>query len=167
MKRVLQRLLPFMLVLAVTPVLAETKIGFVNAQRVINESPQAKKAEQKIQKEFEKRSQDLQQLSKRLQSLQENLERNGITLQESERRIKERELNDANREFQRKQREFNEDLTLRKNEEMAAIFERADKVIKQIFETEKYDLIVREAVFVNPRIDITDKVIKMLSESAK
>jgi outer membrane protein len=152
--------------LVATPVLAEYKLGFVNAQRVVNESPQAKKAKQKIEKEFEKRDQELQRLSKQLQSMQESLEKNAVTMADSERRAKEREFNDLNRDFQRKQRDFREELNLRQNEEMAAIFERANKAIKQIAEAEKYDLIVQEAVFYSPRIDLTDKVIKALGDGA-
>lgn len=153
--------------LAVMPAAAETvKIGFVNGQRVVNESPQAKRAKQKLEKEFEKRDQELQQMAKRLQTMQENLEKNAVTMAESERRTKEREFAELNREFQRKQREFREDLNLRQNEELAAIFERANKVIKQVAEAEKFDLIVQEAVYVSPRIDITEKVIKALSNDA-
>ena len=166
MKRVFKTIVPLLFALAVTPALAELKLGFVNGQRVVNESPQAKRAKQKLEKEFEKRDQELQQLSKRLQSMQENLEKNGVTMGESERRTKEREFNDLNRDFQRKQREFREDLNLRQNEEMAAIFERANKIIKQIAEAEKFDLIVQEAVYFSPRIDITEKVVKALSDSA-
>ena len=70
---------------------------------------------------------------------------------------------EQDREFQRKRREFQEDLTQRKNEELSSVVERANKVIKQIFETEKYDLILQEAVFASTRIDITDKVIKALN----
>lgn len=143
----------------------EIKIGFVNGQRVINESPQAAKAKKKLEKEFEKRDQDLQRLGKQLQSMQEGLEKNAVTLSEADRRNKEREFNDLNREFQRRQREFREDLNLRQNEEMSAIYERVNKVIKQVAESEKYDLILQEAVVVSNRIDLTDKVIKALQES--
>lgn len=166
MKRAFQIMAPLLLALTVTPALAEFKLGFVNGQRVVNESPQAKRAKQKLEKEFEKRDQELQQLSKRLQSMQENLEKNGVTMAESERRTKEREFSELSRDFQRKQREFREDLNLRQNEEMAAIFERANKIIKQIAEAEKYDLIVQEAVYFSPRIDLTEKVVKALSDSA-
>ncbi len=166
MKRMLKTLISLTLALALTPALAELKLGFVNGQRVVNESPQAKRAKQKLEKEFEKRDQELQQLSKRLQTMQENLEKNGVTMAEGERRTKEREFNELNREFQRKQREFREDLNLRQNEEMAAIFERANRVIKQIAEAEKFDLIVQEAVYFSPRIDITEKVIKALSSDS-
>ncbi|MDP2809635.1 MAG: OmpH family outer membrane protein [Rhodocyclaceae bacterium] len=141
---------------------AETRIGFVNGQRVITESPQAIKAKKKIEKEFEKRNEDLQKMAKQLQSMQETMEKNAVTLSESDRRNKEREFNDMNREFQRKQREFREDLNLRQNEEMAAIYERANKVIRQIAEAEKFDLILQEAVYFSPRIDLTDKVLKAL-----
>ena len=165
MKRFLLTATSALLCLAVTPgFAADFKLGFVNAQRVVNESPQAKRAKQKIEKEFERRDQELQQLSKKLQGLQESLEKNGVTMAESERKNKEREFNDLNRDFQRKQREFREDLNLRQNEEMAAIFERANKVIRQLAEAEKYDLIVQEAVYFSPRIDITEKVIKALGD---
>lgn len=167
MSTMLKSLVPLLFALLATPVLAEFKLGFVNGQRVVNESPQAKKAKQKIEKEFERRDQELQQLSKRLQSMQESIDKNGMTMSESERKSKEREFGDLNRDFQRKQRDFREELNLRQNEEMAAIFERANKVIKQIAEAEKFDLIVQEAVYFSPRIDITDKVIKALGDAAK
>jgi outer membrane protein len=67
-------------------------------------------------------------------------------------------------DFQRMQREYREDLNLRRNQELATLFERANRVIKQIAESEKYDLILQEAVYRNPRIDITDKVLKALAE---
>ncbi len=166
MSTMLKSLIPLLIALLATPAFAEFKLGFVNGQRVVNESPQAKKAKQKIEKEFERRDQELQQLSKRLQSMQESMDKNGMTISEGERKSKEREFGDLNRDFQRKQREFKEDLNLRQNEEMAAIFERANKVIKQIAEAEKYDLIVQEAVYFSSRIDITDKVIKALGDGA-
>ncbi|MCX7170706.1 MAG: OmpH family outer membrane protein [Proteobacteria bacterium] len=146
---------------------AEVKIGFVNSQRILNDAPQAAKAKKKLEKEFEKRDQELLKLSKQLQTAQESLEKNSVTLPEAERRSKEREFNELNRDFLRKQREFKEDLNLRQNEEMAAIYERVNKVIKGIAETDKYDIIFQEAVYANQRIDLTDRVIKALGESAK
>jgi outer membrane protein len=147
--------------------LAEGKIGAINIQKILNDAPQAAKAKKKIEKDFEKRDQDLQRLAKQLQGMQENLEKNAVTMAESDRRNKEREFNDLNRDFQRKQREFREDLSQRQNEEMAAIFERVNKIIKQIAEAEKFDIIFQEAAYVNPRIDITDKVIKALGDGTK
>ena len=144
---------------------AEGKIGFVNSQKILNDAPQAARAKKKIEKDFEKRDQDLQRIAKQLQGMQENLDKNAVTMAESERRTKEREFNDLNREFQRKQREFREDLSQRQNEETAAIFERVNKVIRQIADAEKYDIIFQEAVYASPRIDITDKVLKALSEA--
>lgn len=146
---------------------ADMKIGFVNGQRVINESPQAVKAKKKIEKEFEKRDQDLQKMAKQLQAMQEDMEKNSAVMAESARHAKEREFNDLNRDFQRKQREFREDLNLRQNEEMAAIYENVNKIIKKVAESEKFDLIVQEAVYFSPKIDITDKVIKALGDASK
>ncbi|MFH1869166.1 MAG: OmpH family outer membrane protein [Pseudomonadota bacterium] len=148
-------------------VLAESKIGFVNSQKILNDAPQAARAKKKIEKDFEKRDQELQRIAKQLQGMQETLDKNAVTMAESERRAKEREFGELNRDFQRKQREFREDLSQRQNEEMAAIFERVNKIIKQIAEAEKYDIIFQEAVYANPRIDITDKVIKALGDGNK
>jgi outer membrane protein len=156
-----------LIVMTSSVALAESKIGFVNSQKILNEAPQAAKAKKRIEKDFEKRDQDLQKMAKQLQTMQEALEKNGVTMAESDRRNKEREFGDLNRDFQRRQREFREDLSQRQNEEMAAIFERVNKVIKQIAEAEKYDIIFQEAVWANPRIDITDKVIKTLGDGTK
>ena len=104
-------------------------------------------------------------MAKQLQGVQESLEKNGLTLSDTDRRSKEKELNELSREFQRKQREFREDLNLRQNEENAAIIEKANKAIKQLAETEKYDLIVQDVVWANPRLDITDKIIKVLADN--
>ena len=144
---------------------AELKVGYVNTQRLFRDAPIAVKAQKKLDSEFSKRDQELQKLAKQLQSKQESLEKNAVTLSETDRRNQERELAELNRDIQRKQREFREDLNLRQNEEMAAVLEKANKAIKQIAEAEKYDLIFQEAVFVNQKLDITDRVIKALAES--
>lgn len=146
------------------PAFAESKIGFVNSDRVMREAAPAVRAQQRLEKEFEKRDQELQRLGKELQTMQEDLERNGMTMAEADRRSKERNFNDQNRDFQRKQREFREDLNQRRNEELASVLERANRAIKQIAEAEKYDVILQEAVYASPRIDITEKVIKALAD---
>ena len=143
---------------------AELKVGYVNTQRIFRDAPTAVKAQKRIEAEFSKRDQDLQRMAKQLQTLQESLEKNSVTMSETERRGKEKELNDLSREFQRRQREFREDLNLRQNEENAAIIDKANKAIKQLAESEKYDLIVQDVVWVSPRLDVTDKIIKALSD---
>jgi outer membrane protein len=153
-------------VLAGGAIANELKVGYVNTQRLFRDAPVAIKAQKKLDAEFSKRNQELQKQAKTIQSLQEALEKEGLTMSEKDRSTKERELSEQSRDFQRKQREFREDLNLRQNEEMAAVLERANKVIKQIAEAEKYDLVVQDAVFVSQRLDITEKVIKALVESA-
>ena len=140
------------------------KVGYVNTQRIFRDAPTAVKAAKKIELEFSKRDQDLQHLSKQVQTLQESLEKNAVTMADSERRAKEKDLNELSREFQRKQREFREDLNLRQNEENAAIIEKANKAIKQLAESDKYDLILQDVVWVSPKLDVTEKIIKALSE---
>ena len=98
-----------------------------------------------------------------MRDLQAQVEKESVTMSEADKRNKERDLANLNRDFQRQTREFREDLNMRKNEELATVQERANKVIKEIAEIEKFDLIVQDAVFASTKIDITDKVLKALT----
>ena len=140
----------------------ELKIGYVNSDRVLRDSAPAKAAQAKLEAEFGRREKELNEAGLRLKNAADKLDKDSPTLSETERNRRQRELVDQDREIQRKRREFQEDLNQRKNEELTGVVERANKVIKQIFETEKYDLILQEAVFAGPRVDITDKVIQSL-----
>ena len=145
--------------------IAETKIGFVNSDRVMREAAPAVRAQQRLEKEFEKRDQELQRIARDLKSMQEDLERNGPTMADGDRRNKERALTELNRDFQRKQREFREDLNQRRNEELASVLDKANRTVKELAEQENYDIIFQEAVYANLCIDLTDKVIKSLSDA--
>lgn len=138
------------------------KIGFVSLDRILSEAAPAKKAQQKLEKEFQPRLAELQKIGKQAKDLQTVLEKEGVTLSESDRRNKEADLARLNRDLQRLQRELREDENMRRNEELSQVIERANKVVKQIAEAEKFDLILQDAVYRSPRIDITDKVLKLL-----
>ena len=153
-----------LLLAATAAIAADMKIGFVNTERVFREAAPAKRAQQKLEREFAARNTELQKLEKQGRDLQTELERENVTIPESVRREKERALADISRNFQRLQREIREDLNLRRNEELAGVQERATRVINQIAEQEKFDLVVQEAVFASSRIDITDKVIRALAD---
>ena len=140
----------------------ENKLGFVNTERILREAAPAVRAQKKIEAEFSKRDQEMARTAEQLKRMQDELEKQGVTLPESQRRTKEREFSELNRDFQRRQREFREDLNQRRNEELAQVVEQANRVIRQIAEQEKYDIIFQDAVYANPRIDITERVIKSL-----
>jgi len=143
---------------------ADIKIGYVDVERIRRESAPAERASKQLEKEFAPRAQELQRREAQVKSLQGQLEKDSVTMSENERRSKEQELSRAGVDIQRMQREFREDLNMRRNQELATLFERADKVIKQIADAEKYDLILQEAVYRSPRIDITDRVLKALAD---
>ncbi len=164
MKKLLFSLSAIMLpMLAMSPAQAD-KIGFVNTERLLREAPLSVKAQKNLEKEFSPREQELQKMAKQARDLQAQLDRDGVTMSETERRNKERELANLNREFQKQSREFREDLNLRRNQELGVIQEKARKAILDIAKTDKFDLIVEQAVYFNPRIDITDRVMKALGD---
>lgn len=141
------------------------KVGIVNLDRIFREANSAKSAQTKLEQEFGKREKDLNDIAAQLKTASEKFEREAPTLAESQRATRQKLLVEQDRDFQRKRREFQEDLNSRKNEELQQVIERANKVVKALAEAEKYDLIVQEAVYVNPKHDITDKVLKSLNAS--
>ena len=146
--------------------LAQGKIGVVQIERIVRDSQPALRAQKKLEAEFGKREAELGKVGEQLKRTQDELEKEGVTLSESQRRNKERDFENMNREFQRKQREYREDVNQRRNEELGQVIEQANRIIRQIAEAEKYDIIFQEAAYANPRIDITDKVIKALEGKA-
>lgn len=144
---------------------ADFKVGFVNTDRIFRESTAAKSAQTKLEQEFSKRERELENLGQQLKNASDKFEKDAPTLSDSQRNTRQRDLVEQDRDFQRKRREFQEDVAQRKNEEFQAVLQRANRVIKQLAESEKYDLILQEAVYFNPKLDITDKVISSLNST--
>ena len=144
----------------------EFKAGFVNTDRIFREATTAKAAQAKLEQEFSRREKELVDMGNTLKTASDKFEREAPTMAESQRTARQRQLVDQDRDFQRKRREFQEDLSTRKNEELSQVLERANKVVQQVAEAEKYDVILQEAVYINPKHDITDKVIKALNAAA-
>jgi outer membrane protein len=166
MKSTLLKMVAAVAVTAATALAAqaqELKIGYVNSERILRETNLAKASEAKLQAEFSRREKALLDQEGKLRSAAEKLDKDGPALTETERGRRQRELIEQDRDLQRKRREFNEDVAQRKNEELSAVIEKANKVIKQIYEQEKYDLIVQDAVHASARVDITKKVIDTLN----
>ncbi|MEY4732759.1 MAG: Chaperone protein Skp precursor [Pseudomonadota bacterium] len=144
----------------------EFKLGFVNTERIFREAATAKQAQAKLEQEFSRREKELVDAGNALKAASEKFEREAPTLAESQRTARQKQLIEQDREFQRKRREFQEDLNARKNEEQQIVVERANRAVKQVAESEKYDVVFQEAVYINPKHDITEKVIKALNASA-
>ena len=141
----------------------ELKIGYVNSERVLREAAPAKAAQARMEADFSKRERALVEQGERLKAAADKLDKDAPTLSEAEKSRRQRDLVEQERDLQRKRREFQEDLTQRRNEELASVVERANRVIKQIFDSEKYDLILQDVVFASNRVDITEKVIRALN----
>jgi outer membrane protein len=131
----------------------------------LKESAPAQRAQKRIEAEVSKREQEMSKLAEQIKRLQEKSDKDGLTLSDSERNRREAELREITRDFQRKQREAREDINQRRNEELSQVLERANKVVRQIAESEKFDIILQEAVYANSRIDITEKVVRAMDDS--
>jgi outer membrane protein len=166
MKNLLRSLAAGMALAASVCVVAQDfRVGFVNTDRIFREANMAKSAQTKLESEFSKRERELVAQGETLRVASERFEKEAPTLSEAQRTTRQRQLVEQDRDFQRKRREFQEDLGARKNEELQAVLERANRIVRQVAEQEKYDIVVQEAVYINPKHDITDKVIKALDAS--
>ena len=157
--------LPLLLCVSSAWAQADLKIGVVNLDRILKESAPAQRAQKRIEAEVSKREQEMSKLAEQIKRLQEKSDKDGLTLSDSERNRREAELREITRDFQRKQREAREDINQRRNEELSQVLERANKVVRQIAESEKFDIILQEAVYANSRIDITEKVVRAMDDS--
>lgn len=157
-------LLPAALIVAPSTARAqELKLGYVNSERILRDSAPARAAAQKLESEFAKRDRELQEMGQKLKAAADRFDKDAPVLAEAERAKRQRELTEMDRELQRRQREFREDLNQRRNEELQALLERAQRIVRQIAEQEKFDLIVQDAVYFSPRVDITEKVLRALN----
>lgn len=153
----------FIALVAVAASAQELKIGYVNSERILRDSAPARAASQKLEQEFAKRDRELQDTGAKLKAAAERLEKDAPVLSETDRARRQRELAEMDRDFQRRQREFREDLNQRQREELQGLLERTQRLVKQLAEQEKYDLIVQDAVYFSPRVDITEKVLRALN----
>ncbi len=140
------------------------RIAVVDSDRILRESASIKQAQHQLEEEFSKRDHELRKIAQRLKSITEELNKKGANLSDARRSAMQTELAQLNADFQRKQHEFNEGFNQRRNEKIAAVLDYANRVIQKIAQAEQYDLIVQEAVYFNPRIDITDQVLKALAD---
>lgn len=141
-----------------------TRVAVVNLDRILREAPMAQAAQKRIEADFSKREQELKDLAGRVQQMQAALQKDAVTLSDSDRRNREREIGEAARDFQRRQAELREDFERRRKEEFGSILQKADAAVRQIAESEKFDIVFQQAVYVSPRVDITDRVIKLMGQ---
>lgn len=141
----------------------DLKIGFINTDRIFRDANSAKAAQAKLEQEFMRREKELTDQGNQLKTIADKLDKDAPTLSEAQRNTRQKQLVEQDRDFQRKRREFQEDLNVRKNEELQQVLERANKVVKQVAEAEKYDVVLQEVVYINPKHDITEKVLKVLN----
>ena len=135
----------------------------VNPDRIFKEANSVKAMQARLQQEFAAREKVLMAQGAALQTLAAALDRDAPTLAAAERVVRQRQLADRDLEFQRARRSMQEDVDTRTNEERQRLMELSNLVVKQIAEAEKYDLVLQQAVYFNPKNDLTSKVIERLN----
>ena len=146
----------------------DVKVGFVNVAKVLDESPQAAQARERIEKEFAPRDRALLAQQKELRALEDQLVRDGGVMTEDQRVKLEQDIRSRRREMRRTQEEFREELNLRRNQELSKLQRRVIEVIQELAKVESYDLVVTDGVvYASERVDITAKVVGRLKETTE
>ena len=164
MKRILLIAIGLLAGVAALPAAAQSKIAVVNFERILRESPQSKVAEKRLETEFKKKEADINDLATRLRTASEKLDKDAPVLSETQRRDRQNQLADMDRELQRRQRDFRDEVGQRKQAEFAEVMNAANRAIKSIAEKEGYDAVFQDMAYFNPKIDVTDKVLKAMSD---
>lgn len=141
----------------------EFRFGFVKTDRIFKEANAAKMAQTKLEQEFSQREKEIASQDVRLKATVEKFQVEAVTLSEAQRASRQKQLGDQDRDLQRKRRSFQEDLNARKNEEMQQLIDNVNVVVKQVAEAEKYDLVLQEAVYVDRKHDLTDKILSIMN----
>jgi outer membrane protein len=141
---------------------AQTKIGVVNVQRLLQESPQAQAASNALENEFAARRRDLEAQQKDLKAREDKLQKDGAVMAEAERRNAEKALRDGQRELARKQNEFLEDLNVRRNEALGQLQRTVLQEVQTYAKSAGFDVVVADALYASPAVDITSQVLSAL-----
>lgn len=166
MKRFLLILAAVCIGVAAAPAQAQSKIAVVNFERILRESKQSKDAEKRLESQFKQKEAELNDLANRLRQAGDKLEKDNVTLSESQRRDRQNQLADMDRDFQRRQRDLRDEVGQRKQAEFAEVVNSANRAIKSVAEKEGFDIVFQEAAYANPKVDITDRVLKAMSDGA-
>jgi outer membrane protein len=146
---------------------AQTKIAVVNVARLLQESPQAQAASQALENEFAARRRELETQQKDLKAREDKLQKDGAVMAENERRNTEKALRDGQRELARKQNEFLEDLNVRRNEELGRLQRSVLQEVQGYAKAQGYDVVVGDALFASPAVDITPQVLSALQAKGR
>ncbi len=140
-----------------------TRVGFVNSERILREAVPAKLARARMEADFAGRQKELDLAAQRNQAVSDAYQRDAPTLSETERSRRQLEVINQERYLQRLQRTFNEDVNTRRTQELSALQDTANRAVRKIAMAGGYDLVIQEATYVNPRVDLTDEVLHELA----
>ena len=146
---------------------ADLRIGVVNMERILRDSLSAAQAGERLNAEGMRRQEEIDALTKRFKQRLERFEKGASDMSESERVTERRELAEMERDVARRSREARDEFNQRRNEEVLLLQGRAGRIIQQIAESEKFDLVLYEFFYASPKVDITDRVMKALDADVK
>ena len=153
--------------ISISPVYAETKIGYVNAVELVETAPQGKKALKDLEGEFSERERELLALRDEALALEQSLSKNSLLLKDTDKAEKTKKLLELQRRLQREQRELSEDFNLRRNEELAKLQKIVTQAVIKVAEKQNYDIVFQQAVWFKPSIDMTQAVLDYLEKNGQ
>ena len=147
---------------------ADMRIGVVNANQIVEQSPQYDAVRKSLEAEFKRRDNDLVAKQKQIKTLETKLARDGAVMSAAEVKRLEQDIRTRRRKIKSMSDEFREDLNIRRNEEFNKLLRKVSEVVHQIGEKENIDLILSEGVvYASKRVNLTEKVLNRLRQQYK
>jgi len=141
------------------------KIGVINVGKLLENAPQSKVVQEKLQKEFEPRQQSIIAKRNKLQTQQDTFQKDAPVMGEEERNNLERQIRDVQRDLQREENEYLEDLNARRNEEVGKLQREVYQRVQAYASAQKYDLVIADPIYASNAVDITQAVISALQSA--
>jgi outer membrane protein len=146
---------------------AEGKVGFINLQRLVNESKMGQAARENIKQLRQQRQNQLKTKLEEINALRTEVNEKREEMSLKERQDKIEVLQKAYKEYQRMVDDAKEDITREDKELVALILQKADGILKNVAKSNGYSIIIKDPNvlgYLDPGLDITDLVLKALDK---
>lgn len=141
---------------------AQARIGVVDVQRLVRESPQGKAATEALNAEYGGKHKDIEKRATELQARADKFKKDEATMSEVQKAQVDKELTSGYRELQLRQSQFDDEYNAARQEAQEKLLGVLDEEVKIFAKAQGYDLILTDAAYANPTLDVTGSILQAL-----
>ncbi len=153
-----------LLVAALSPQ-AWARVGFINPQRIVNESRIGKVAQDDLAKLGKLKDQRIRAGQNSMTKIKNAISKGNLSV--TTQKIRENELEVLYRKHEELIKQSNQDIRNEENRLIQFIMHKADKILRRLAVEGEFSIILTDPEtigYISPEVDLTDRVIKALNE---